>query len=230
MTNINDILYCDSCGRYIMRRDGEIINDGRFICHHCLKTEVNERNIDVVVRNVISLLNSVGFEDIIYDNFHYKLVSKDEMQKLYAKSEAVGLHVIENYAISECGISDIKETIYILNHLTEFVFREVVAHEILHSWQTRNYLKECFEGDEDSKKRVEGFAQMGSYLVCQDLLNHRKSYYVEQRLKRTLEWNDPYYGKAFKCIYRQFQAYPGSELQKWYYIIRCARQGKLTIE
>ena len=230
MNDFLGIVYCDSCGKSVMKRNGRYIEDGRFICSRCLKTEVNENNIDTVIRSVINLLNSVGFEDIIYDNFNYKLISKDEMYKLHATSEAVGLHSIENLAISEYGISELKETIYILNHLTEFVFREVVAHEILHSWQTRNYLKERFDRDEDSLKRVEGFAQMGSYLVCQDLLKHRKSYYVEQRLKRALEWDNPYYGKAFKSIYSQFQAYPGSELQKWYYIIKCARQGKLNIE
>lgn len=182
------------------------------------------------MRDVIRLLNSVGFDDIIYDNFNYKIVSRQEMANLANIKNALGLHIIDTCTKSERGISNIKETIYIIDHIAEIAFRATLAHEILHSWQTRNYLRERFLFDEDPKKRCEGFAQMGSYLVYKDLLNHRKSKYVETKLKLELEWDDPYYGKAFKSIYQQFQAYPGTDLEKWYYIIKSARQNKLNVE
>lgn len=223
-------IHCDSCGKSFHQLEGKLFERGVFICNHCLKTEVNEANIDKVVRDVIKLLNRVGFEDIIYDNFNYKIVSRQEMAKLANDENVVGLHSIETCMISERGISNVKETIYIIDHLTEIVFRANIAHEILHSWQTRNCLRERFSNDEESNKRVEGFAQMGSYLVYKDLLNHRKSKYVESRIKQILEWDNPYYGKAFKSIYQQFQGYPGTDLQKWYYIIKCARQNKLHVD
>ena len=221
---------CESCGKIVFPKNGMFFEENRFICNKCLETEVNERNIKDVVCDVIHLLNSVGFEDIIYDNFECKLVTKTKMRQLYPYGYVVGLHTIDTYSVSERGIKDLKETIYVLNHLTEIIFREVIAHEILHSWQTRNYLNERFANDEESQKRVEGFAQMGSFLVFKDLLNHRRSKYVEEKIKSILECDDPYYGKAFKSIFQQFQSYPGNELQKWHYIIKCARKNKLNVE
>lgn len=223
-------IQCDSCDRLIPQKDGKFFEGNRFICNQCIRTEVNKDRAEVVIRDVIRLLNSVGFEDIIYDNFDYKIINKLEMNKLIDRKNVVGLHSVDSYNIDEHGISEVKETIYILDHLTEIVFRATVAHEIIHSWQTRNYLHERFSKDEESQKKVEGFAQMGSYLVYYDLLRHKQSQFVMQRLNATLEWDDPYYGRAFKKIYKQFQEFPGNALQKWYYIIRCARKNELHVD
>lgn len=230
MSSFYSMEYCQSCGKYKQKKDGQYVEVDRFICNHCIQTEVNEVNVNRVVHSVINLLNSVGFEDIIYDNFKYVLVSKTEMQRILSGKDALGVHQINNYSITERGISDLQETIYVLRHLAEIKFRAVLAHEILHSWQTRNYLHERFADDEESNKRVEGFAQMGSFLVYDDVLHHIQSQYAKEQISQMLSWDDPYYGIAFKRIYEQFHAYPGSERHKWLYIIKCARQGKLNVD
>ncbi len=223
--HIDCVRWCSACGRLCANHDGRFVEDGRYVCNSCLSTEVTSENIDNVVRDVIRMLNERGFEDVIYDNFQCKIVDKT----YFADDNVVGWHSIDQLERCDKGLYDIKETICILNHLPEIEFRSVLAHEILHSWQTRNNLAERFGDDDVSKRKVEGFAQMGSYLVYSEVLLFRESKYAEYKIKAMFENEDPYYGVAFNKIYKQFSSHGGKEIEKWHYIIRCARKGKLNV-
>lgn len=223
-------LKCDSCQRFFSADQGQLVEKERFICNDCLRNEVNDNNAEFVIRDVIKLLNRAGFDDIIYDNFRYHIISKKEMNFRMGPG-TIGCHVPTDYKTDERGIYGIQEDIYILSHLTQLIFRETIAHEMIHSGQMRNYVKEFFDYFIDDKAKMisEGFAQMGSYLVFKDVLNHRDSEYVRRYLRCLLESTNKYYGRAFKMIYNQFQSYQGSEQDKWYYIIKCARKGQLKV-
>lgn len=226
---------CASCGRMTSEKDGLWVEESRFICNECLQNEVDENNIDDVVKQVIKLLSDYGFDDIIPDHFTCHLISASEMQQHI--EGAVGVHIRNNCEWSEKGVSHLEQEILVLRHFSDIEFRSVLAHEMIHSWQTRNNLQEIYysEGEELKHMKCEGFAQMGSWLVYSRAQNHitkqKKcpSKYLQQKISQMFENKDPYYGVAFKRIFEQFYSYDGDEKAKWRYIIKCARQDKLKI-
>lgn len=78
---------------------------------------------------------------------------------------------------------------------------------------------------------MEGFAQMGSYLVYSDVLRNRpNNRMVNWKLNQLIKSKDEICGIPFNQIITQFNNYNGSYRQKWYHIIRCAREGKLNVD
>lgn len=227
-----EVFYCSSCGKLHLRDNGRSYPNGFFFCNDCIGIEVKETDLKRIVPSVIKLLRHVGFEDIIIDNFTCVIGSTD----IFIKEnmlDASGFHQTISCKRDEHGISELKEKIVIREHFSELQFRSILAHEILHSWQARNNLTEFYgySKTEHNKKAMEGFAQMGSYLVLKDFLrdrpNNRMANWKLENLHQSI---DEVYGIPFLKILKQFNNYPGSIRQKWYYIIRCAREGKLNID
>lgn len=227
-----EVFFCNSCGKMHTSNNGRLCSDDFFFCNDCICNEVKQSDLERIVPSVINLLRLVGFEDITIDNFTCEIGTEETFRKANVL-DASGFHQTISYIRDEHGISEMKERIVIREHYTELQFRSILAHEILHSWQARNNLTEFYDYSktEHNQKAMEGFAQMGSYLVLMDFLRDRpNNRMANSKLERLLKWQDKVYGTPFHHIFEQFQSYPGSIRQKWYYIIRCAREGKLNID
>lgn len=100
------------------------------------------------------------------------LISASEMQQHI--EGAAGVHISNNCEWSEKGVSHLEQEILVLRHFSDIEFRAVLAHEMIHSWQTRNNLQEIYNSESDELKHMkcEGFAQMGSWLVYSRAQNH----------------------------------------------------------
>lgn len=148
-------------------------------------------------------------------------------------ANSLGFHTRLSCIRDEHGVRDLVEEIVIRENLIELEFRSVLAHEILHSWQARNNLHELYDYSLTShnKKAMEGFAQMGAYLVYSDVLRNRpNNRMVNWKLNQLIKSKDEICGIPFNQILTQFNNYNGSYRQKWYHIIRCAREGKLNVD
>lgn len=226
-----DVYYCNSCGKLTPKAYGKIYSSSYFYCNDCIKNGVKTSDLGRIVPSVINLLHHVGFEDISIDNFSCRIESYDYFIRNEMEN-SVGYHTTLSCIRDEHGVRDLVEEITIRENLIELEFRAIIAHEILHSWQARNNLNEFYEYSSKlhNKKAMEGFAQMGTYLVYTDVLRNKpNSRMVKWKMKQLLENEDEIYGKPFLQILNQFNNYNGSYRQKWYYIIRCAREGKLNI-
>lgn len=230
LQHYDNIFICHSCGKFFTSHSkGKKLDNKRFACDNCLSNEVNEQNIESTTKDVIQLLNNVGFDDILYSNAKYRLVSQSEMDN--QKQNAIGLHYGYSDRSSE-GRFNFDETILILDHHNNLEFRQIIAHELLHSWQIRNNLNEYneYNNDELNLRKCEGFAQMGSYLVYSEVYNKMKSQYAEYKMNQMESVKDSAYGVAFKSILNQFNRHSGLKIEKWHYIIRCARLGQLDVK
>lgn len=208
---------CASCQRIIGPNvDTKEVELGRYICNLCIENRVTYKDLDWVLKQVLAILHRNGFQDIQCDWVTFKIISKREMDSIFR--DAAGVH-------SASIIYD--QIIYVLDYTTKIEFASTLAHELIHAWQMENnieaYNNYCW-GNEVSKKIIEGFAQMGSFLV----LNTIKHPFAKSRLNDMFRSDDEVYGIPFQKIHKHFMEL-GGDLNAWFGIIREARLGLLKV-
>lgn len=207
-----NIQRCNSCSCFL--KSGMMykeVESGRYICKDCLNNEVNEENFEWIKRQVMLRLYNVGFQDIQCDWVNFCIISKQQM------SEDIG----PGYAGYHTGISILNQTICVLSHTNKIDFSSYLAHELLHSWQMQNILKDYqdYSVNETSMKICEGFAQMGAWLIY-DTIEHPYAKWSKEMMFKS---ENEVYGIPFQKIYARFKEVG------WFGIIREARQHKLRI-
>jgi len=194
--------YCDSCWTpYNLYKVEEETN--RYICKTCLEHEVTEHNMQPILKRVLVYLAAFGFDDIQMDSIAIHIISKSEMQQRYGS--AAGLHCGYSTICNEKGRADFHQDIYILDHYNEIRFAGTLAHELIHAWQLEQNITDfnMYNEDDTYRKKCEGFANIGAYIVYKQIYNETKSdiakLYIEQMKVET----DEAYGVAFRKIWER---------------------------
>jgi hypothetical protein len=161
------------------------------------------------IRNaVIKALSKVGFDDLrIEDITSIEIVSAGKMAELYqSPTNHRGLtlsRTATSFGLLGGKSQTFQHTIYMLTHLTKIEFAGVLAHEMLHAWQTQN-------GINMSPKSMEGLCNLGSYLMYQTLA----SSLTKICLRNLHENPDPVYGDGFREMHGYLEELGWSDLIK----------------
>jgi len=161
-------------------------------------------SIEPIKAAVEKAFNRVGFDNLRFDNIPVEIVSAEEMAKIFnmpVNPHNKGLTKIA----SSMGLSGqtYSYTIYILNYLNKVEFAAALAHEMLHVWLFGNKVQM-------QQKHVEGFCNMGAYLMWNTLPSSLNKTY----LKILHESPDPVYGDGFREIFAMYEEWGWEELIK----------------
>lgn len=217
----SEIIECDSYFGFYDKTDIDVyqVEKDRFVCKTCIDNEVTEDNLDWVKKQVLNMLSKVGFDDIRDDILTIKILSKDLLHQIIANADGVHSGWSD---ICARGRYNFVQTIYMMSHLNQIHFAEVLAHEYLHAWQLQNNIWELNEYEMNYKAKCicEGFAQMGSYLVL-STIDHPLA---KRLLEMIFQSEDEVYGISFQKIFKRL------EKIGWFGIIREARLKQLNID
>lgn len=187
----NELPECHTCGRLIsepLTQGGYALGDGRFLCGICNETAVRgdfllESSLDYVR----DLLQSHGINNLPAE-IPITLVDRLELKRLASSYSEAMNGFTQHHIQTQNGTTISREShIYILNHLPLTMFKAVLAHELLHVY--------LFERDLTLRSDiVEGFCNLGSALVYQDI----PSRYADFRLENMQANQDPDYGVGYR--------------------------------
>jgi hypothetical protein len=201
--------YCDKCGKLNkcdacgLPSNGSKLDDGREICKSCSKLGVKDNDIAQKIYLEVKEKLSKKFNIETTKDLPMSLIDKNEMIKIkgasshaesgfYRQKESQHfkkkVDSLGNEQSRELVRSSIEDRhIYILTFLPENVFRNVVAHELMHNWQMSYYPQ--IEDD----KIEEGLAEYMSYLLNVDEKDM-------DLIERKMENKDPIYGDGFRLV------------------------------
>lgn len=214
--------YCDSCwSQFNLRKVDE--KTDRYICETCLEHEVTEHNMRPILKRVLVYLAAFGFDDIQMDSITIHIISKDEMLKKYGS--AAGLHCGYSTICNEKGRADFHQDIYILEHYNEIRFAGTLAHELIHAWQLEQNITDFNKYNEDDtyRKKCEGFANIGAYVVYKQIYKETKSNIAKRYIDQMKAEPDEAYGVAFRQIWERCKKVGR------YQIIKEARMNKIQL-
>ena len=200
---------CDSCTRPC---NGMHLHDGRTICTKCIKTGIRDfQSAQQIYEEVKTILKQeLNLQTSKQIKFH--LVDVNQLKKIdhkYNKNER-GLYSHEvqtTYVENSSGHKQIlsqtrKMDIYILSFLSKDMFREVVAHELMHNWQALHYPK-----IEDLMIK-EGLSEFTGSLI-------NKYYGKPSRNRRMMKNPDAIYGDGYRKIYKASHGKGIVGVKKW---------------
>ena len=175
-----DLCFC--CGRFC---DSKSINISPVhkICSTCQQKRIENDSAARMLPFVYKVYEGLGFR---LPGYRIKLISVSEMIKL------------SNTGLAEfpLGLAQKKGdqyTIYILHELSRLKFVDVIAHEILHTWQWERRIlpPDVF---------CEGFCNFGTFLVLKELMRKHPTEETDMALLRLLKDPDEVYGDGFREI------------------------------
>ena len=187
---------CDSCTRPC---HGLQLHDGRSICRKCTKTGINDIDIARPIYNEVKNILTKKFNIPTSHNIKFHLVDVNQLKKIdhkYNKNER-GLYTHEvytTYVETSNGHKKIlsqtsKMNIYILSFLSKDMFREVVAHELMHNWQALHYPQI------KNLAIKEGLSEFTGSII-------NKHYGKPSRNRRMMKNPDETYGVGYRKIYK----------------------------
>lgn len=191
-------MICCACGRII--GDVQITKNGETLCRYCYETIIDEVDKAKSLYDKVKIdLEKAGF-DTVKGEVVLSLANKDDVAKKMG----------ENCRGYFSPFTNKMSLIRILNELTYVEFLSVVAHEHIHAWLHHNTLIG------NTTYFSEGFAQLGSYIVCKQ----NKSDEMDIYLRKLEENKDLIYGNQFLYMLKLFEKHGLSHL------IERAKEGK----
>ena len=197
------------CGILLVVKKDITLPDGRVLCKVCMSIAIKSGDsIEAIKTNVINTLSKVGFDDLRVEDISIEIVSAQRLAEI--RKSPVNLQIkgltLSMFSASMLGLftgknQTFRHTIYILTHLTKVEFAGVLAHEMLHAWQTQN-------GIEMPPKQTEGLCNMGAYLMY----NRLPSSLTKIHLKTLHESPDPIYGDGFREMHALYKDVGWKEL------------------
>ena len=194
----NDVVLCSSC--HVFTKKEHVFEYDYTLCPICSRSAVTTNDsIDIILKSVINKLSRAGFK-IDFNTVTIKICDAREMAKVRNSSINImnkGLTLTEVHSSIGAmifGAKKFKHNIYMLNHMPKIEFAGILAHELLHVWQTQN-------GINLSSKLTEGLCNMGSYLMYTQLGGTVTEYYIKALFENT----DPIYGDGFKYVYAKYE-------------------------
>lgn len=202
-----DAVHCDSCTAFT--RKEHVLPDGRVLCKTCYGSVIKSGDSIENVKNfVVNALFKAGFYDLRIEDISFEIVTAQKMAEI--RRTPIDLQV-KGFTWSNVTTSSLygilttrkefKHIIYMLTHLTNVEFAGTLAHEMLHAWLTQN-------GVIMSQKKVEGFCNMGSYLVYSSMQGE----FAKMQLKSLHESPDLIYGDGFREMHAHYERLGWKEL------------------
>ena len=192
----NDVVHCSSCTGFT--RKEHCLPDGRCLCKSCFGIAVKAGTpIEKIVKYVVVNLNKVGFDDLRLEDMTIEIVPAQKIAEILNSTVVNVLQkgITKSYIIEEVfSAPKFKHDIYMLTHLTNIEFAGSLAHEMLHTWQTQNNIVM-------SQKHIEGFCNMGAWLMWNNLPNPLTKVYLKTLFKNT----NPIYGDGFREMYAHYE-------------------------
>lgn len=180
-SHIQNITKCASCGQFCDNHAKDI-GIGMRICTHCQKYRIERKDSDSIVQFVNSIYRSTPIGNIT----HWKLMMVDA-ETLYKKTKDKNTRGLAQAVGSEY-------TIFIYRELSRVAFAQVLAHEMLHVYQYTNRIN-------PPKHLCEGFCNLGSYLVLQEIGNSE----AKGAMRNLEESPDEIYGDGFRIIKNEYE-------------------------
>ncbi len=190
----HDLEMCSCCGRFVKPTDRHL-PDGRSLCSVCLPSVVaRPEHARWVGQRVRAILVSEGVADI--PPTPLRVVTPQEMSKLNNTGRL---------NLNQPGLMSVRRTmsffsvknsyhIYLFDNMPKIKFAGVLAHEMLHVWQTE-------KGVSLEPMYCEGFCNLGSYVVYKAIGSELSDHFIKQL------HNDPdsIYGDGFRAVYAVYE-------------------------
>lgn len=182
---------CSTCGRVICQEltgGGFELSDGRYLCSLCEMTSVtDDYQIQSALRYTRRILEGNFIRDLPTD-IPVTLVDQKALKRISnIYNDSMRGFTDHNMSTRNGVVISRDSHIYILSNLPRTMFRAVLAHELLHVY--------LFERDLDLRSDIrEGFCNLGSALVYQDV----QSEFARYQLENMQESPDPDYGAGYR--------------------------------
>lgn len=204
MHGMSKTLLCDCCGRAISERTskgGVKTADGRPICGICKNDLVTtSTRIYEIKKEIDVLFKKIGI--VIPEIKEITQVDKAQIKKMSGADNNLGFAETLKMVRGKAVIS-IEHRIYILHSFQRVKFAGVLAHEMLHAWLNQNHV-------DRTKKEMEGFCNLGSYLVYQN----SKEEIAKYLMKQMEEDKDPIYGDGYRKMKKELDKLGWEDLIK----------------
>ena len=195
---------CSNCGRITGVNDLHLA-DGRHICNDCIDKVVRKpehvewvyvRIRDIFAKNFLALPDKIPIE----------VVTATKMAELAAKRLGDASRL--PFGLASSGGSGIFGTkmnhqVYMLDYQHKVNFGGVLAHELLHIWQSEHHIKL-------QSRYAEGFCNLGTYLFY----NFINTDYTEKLIQSMMANPDPIYGDGFREVKSIFESAGCNNLEK----------------
>lgn len=200
---------CNSCTH---PSKGWGLNDGRTLCNRCVTTGINTFERAKIEYEKVRKVLATKFAILTSNDISLNLVNANGLKKVehdYNENErGLYTHKVDTlYSVGLLGGKKVqsqktKMNIYILSFLPQDMFREVVAHELMHNWLALNY------PEIKDPVIIEGMAEFMASLI-------NKHFGRLSRNKRMLENEDEVYGKGYRKILRVTRGRGIEGLKSW---------------
>ena len=129
-------------------------------------------------------------------------MDKAQIKKMSGEPNNLGFAETLKMARGKSLIS-IEHRIFILHSFQRIKFAGILAHEMLHAWLNERQ-------NNKSKKEIEGFCNLGSYLYYTNCKDERAKYLIKQMEDDP----NPIYGDGYRKMKKELDKYGWEELIK----------------
>jgi hypothetical protein len=194
----NELPRCDNCNRIISERTthgGVKYKDGRNICNLCYAKKLStQAEYEKSLKKVVARLSNYKLKFDV-ENIKLKIVNLKELQKISGNKYSKSIQGFTKTKIEYFfGKKTYTHTIYILSDIPAKYAESTIAHELMHTWLSKNIKNKL------SPQLEEGSCNYISY-------TYLKSDYSEdaKNIIKQLKHNpDKIYGDGFRKVYNRF--------------------------
>lgn len=191
-----EIINCSSCHGFSDRKYTLI--DNRVLCRTCKNSVVdNVDDIESLKESVLFNLQKCGFGDLAMDTVSIEIASSSKIANIRGceiniMNKGVALSQIKrSFTLFGGNSKSMQHAIYILESLPKVEFAGVLAHELIHAWQTQN-------GIHPPPLWCEGLCNLGSYYTYL-MMPSPLTKILKQGL---MDSPDPIYGDGFRAVHK----------------------------
>lgn len=178
----HDVTTCFCCGR-ICNSKAIKLSPFHQVCVTCQEKRVEQDSAARMIPFIYRVYGSLGFR---LPGYKVKLISLEEMCQRSSRG-------YDELPLGLAQKNGNEYTIYILHDLSRIKFVDVLAHEILHTWQ---WERRIFPPD----IACEGFCNFGAFLVLKELMRIQPSDETDFALEILMKNPDKVYGDGFREI------------------------------
>ena len=173
---------CFCCGRFC-NDSAKSVSPNLKVCITCQKKRIESDSAARMLPFVYKVYGNLGFR---LPGYKIKLISVSEMQAL-CNSDG------DSFPLGLAQKKGEEYTINVIHDLSRIKFVDVIAHEILHTWQWERFI-------DPPDIICEGFCNFGSYLVLKELMIQHPTEETDMALWALMKNPDEVYGDGFREI------------------------------
>lgn len=171
---------CFCCGRFC-NNSARYVSNNQMVCITCQQKRIENDSAARMIPFVYKVYGDLGFR---LPGYKVKLVSVSEMQKLYKMED-------DSFPLGLAHFNGKDYTIFVIHDISRIKFVEVIAHEILHTWQWQRSIN-------PPDIICEGFCNFGAYLVLKELMKNHPTDETDMALWSLMKNPDEIYGDGFR--------------------------------